>query len=39
VSIQLSREFATLKSEIWGLVEEEVRKHVEADQYSLSMGG
>ena len=39
VSIQLSQEFARLKSEIWGLVEEEVRKHVEADQYSLSMGG
>jgi NitT/TauT family transport system ATP-binding protein len=39
VSIQLSPEFATLKTEIWGYVEEEVRKHVEADQRAMSMGG
>jgi NitT/TauT family transport system ATP-binding protein len=37
VSIQLSPEFAALKGEIWNLVEEEVRKHMEADQYALSM--
>src|SRR5581483_11908009 len=37
VSIQLSPEYAALKSEIWGFVEEEVRKHMEADQYSMSV--
>jgi NitT/TauT family transport system ATP-binding protein len=34
VSVQLSPEFATLKAEIWGHVEEEVRRHVEATQYA-----
>jgi len=34
VTIQLSPEYARLKAEIWGHVEEEVRKHVESTQYS-----
>jgi len=34
VTIQLSPEYARLKAEIWGHVEEEVRKHVESTRYS-----
>jgi NitT/TauT family transport system ATP-binding protein len=34
VTIQLSPDYARLKSEIWGHVEEEVRQHVEATAYS-----
>jgi NitT/TauT family transport system ATP-binding protein len=32
VTVQLSPEFAQLKAEIWGLVEEEVRRHDEASR-------
>jgi NitT/TauT family transport system ATP-binding protein len=34
VTIQLSPDYARLKSEIWGHVEEEVRQHVESTAYS-----
>ncbi len=34
VTVQLSPEYARLKAEIWGHVEEEVRQHVEATRYA-----
>jgi len=38
VDIQLSPDFAKMKAEIWGHVEEEVRKHVEATRLSSAAG-
>ena len=34
ITVQLSPEYATLKAAIWGHVEEEVRRHVEATRYA-----
>ncbi|MSO65991.1 MAG: ABC transporter ATP-binding protein [Alphaproteobacteria bacterium] len=38
VTIQLSAEFTKMKAEIWGHVEEEVRKHVETTRLSTEAG-
>lgn len=38
VSVQLSPDYASLKSEIWSQVEDEVQRHVEADRFA-SAGG
>ncbi len=39
VTIQLSPEYARLKSEIWTHVEEEVHQHLEASRYAAAGGG